>query len=533
LADSLEERELPWSPELQRRISVLVGDIAAPQLGLTDPQWHALAHDVDCIVNVAAAVDFMRGYPSLRKSNVLGPLTLATLAGTGPVKSLHQVSTISIFDELGIRSVAEDDPPAHVDRLFAGYETTKWAAEAVLRRARERGLPMSVYRPGGIVGHTVTGVYNPQDLSSGFMAAWQALRALPAFRHMHAAPVDWVSRIISELVLDPNSWGYNYHVTGEPISMQRMTRDMALSGMNVRVVGFEAWLQMFHERMQRDSIPSLAFLDRALQNPGTLHLVRATLNAPAARADRTEAYIRRHKLPTGRYDPRTAIATTERLVRDGRASLPGRNDAPYLCFRETLRGELAAVSGEPLTCEIDLDVSMASFYQLLRERRVDLHGEVRCHALHPEPLALESGDCWFRPDAGIPERHGLEHPLMRYHFVARARDGRRFVFEGKKFTRPGRDQWLQGRTLQLAVSVEGGEPAWRGELIVPADSFVPDQIDGIAVDGSSQQQRGLAKLIWLVWFNAQFTLAFSEPVLRALVQLVDVSRGTTLHEGAR
>ena len=533
LAASLTERELPWSPELQRRISVLAADIAAPQLGLSDVQWDALAHDVDCIVNVAAAVDFMRGYPSLRKSNVLGPLTLATLASTGPIKSLHQVSTISIFDELGIRSVGEDDPPAHVDRLFAGYETTKWAAEAVLRRARERGLPMSLYRPGGIVGHTVTGVYNPQDLSSGFMAAWQALRALPAFRHMHAAPVDWVSRIICELVLDPGSWGYNYHVTGEPISMQRMTRDMALSGMNVRVLGFEAWCELFNERMERDPIPSLEFLRRALRSPATLHLVRATLNAPAARADRTDAYIRRHKLPPGRYDPRTAIATTERLVRDGRASLPGRDDTPYLRFRETLRGEVAEQGGDASVCEIDLEVSMASFYQLLRERRVDLRGEVRCAALHPEPLVLESGDCWFRPDDGVPEQHGLDHPLMRYRFVARANDGRRYVCEGKKYTRPGRDQWLQGRTLQLAVGLEEHAPKWRGELIVPADSFVPDQIDGIAVNGLSPQQRGVAKLLWLAWFNAQFTLAFSEPMLRALVQLVDVGRGTTMQEAAR
>jgi len=38
-------------------------------------------------------------------------------------------------------------------------------------------------------------------------------------------------------------------------------------------------------------------------------------------------------------------------------------------------------------------------------------------------------------------------------------------------------------------------------------------------------------LIWLAWFNAQFGLAFYEPVLRALVQLFDVARGTTLQEG--
>ncbi|HEY2734137.1 MAG TPA: thioester reductase domain-containing protein, partial [Polyangiales bacterium] len=535
LAESLTSRELTWSHELERRISVLVGDIQAPRLGLSQERWDELTTGIDCIVNVAAAVDFMRGYRSLRKANVLGPLTLATLATTGPIKSLHHVSTVSIFDELGIRSMNEDDPPAHVDRLFAGYETSKWAAEALLRRARDRGLSVSFYRPGGIVGHTVTGVYNPHDLSSGFMAAWQALRALPEFRHMHSAPVDWVSRIISEMVLDPSSWGQNYHVTGEPITLRRVARDMSLGGMNVRVVRFEQWCEQFFERMQRDPIANLEFLVRAMQSPATLHLMRATLDAPAAGTERTDAFIRRRKLPRSVYDPRTAFATTERLVRDGRARLPGKDDAPYLKFRETMRGSLVPrAGGDASECTTQLVLSVASFYQLVRERRVDLHGQVQCALLHPEPLQIESGDCWLRPDDGVPEQHGLEHPLMRYAFVARAADGEHYRFEGKKLARPGRDQWQQGRTLYATVARVGEPPSFSGELVVPEKSYVPEQIDGIEVTSlATAQERGIAKLIWLLWFNAQFGLGFAEPLLRSFVQLIDAGRGVAFQGGAR
>ncbi|HEX6239253.1 MAG TPA: thioester reductase domain-containing protein, partial [Polyangiales bacterium] len=252
LIHELEKRDLPWSAELERRVSVLAGDIQQPQLGWDAHRWHAQAQEIDSVVHVAAAVDFLRGYQSLRRSNVLGALTMAEFASSVRVKPLHHVSTISVFDELGIRSMGEDDPPAHVDRLFAGYEKTKWAAEAVLRRARDRGLRVSFYRPGGIGGHTVTGVYNPQDLSSGFMAAWQALRALPEFRTMHVAPVDWVSRICCELVLDPESWGYNYNLTGTPLDLRTVARNMALGGMNMRVMSFEQWRACFRERMQRD-----------------------------------------------------------------------------------------------------------------------------------------------------------------------------------------------------------------------------------------------------------------------------------------
>jgi len=253
-----------------------------------------------------------------------------------------------------------------------------------------------------------------------------------------------------------------------------------------------------------------------------------------ARADRTDAFIRRRKLPRSVYDPRTAVATTERLVRDGRASLPGRHDAPYLKFAETMRGTLTPLEGgEPSECTCKLELSVASFYQLLRERRVDIHGEVRCTALHPEPLRIEAGDGWFRPDDGVPEQHGLAHPLMRYKLSLRAADGQRFVLEGKKLARPGRDQWRQGRTLYASLAREGEPVSLRGELVVPPESFVPEQIDGIAVSAAAPaQERALAKLIWLAWFNAQFGLAFSEPLLRSLVQLVDAGRGT-LVEGGR
>jgi len=520
--------DLPWSSELERRITVLPGDIQEPLLGLSRERWNALTIEVDAIVNVAAAVDFMRGYQSLRRANVLGPLTLAQLATTGRIKSLHQVSTVSIFDELGIRSMNEDDPPPRADRLFAGYETTKWAAEAILRRARERGLVVSNYRPGGIVSHTVTGVYNPHDLSNGFMASWQMMRLAPEFRSMHVAPVDWVSRITVEMVLDPSSWGHNYHLTGKALRLRETVRDMAFAGVNLRVLGFDQWREEFLARMQSDPIPSLEFMVRVLHSPVALHLIRATLDAPPAGTERTDEFIRRHKLPQcPAPNVRTLISSSERLIRDGRLALPGREAVPYLQFRESMEGTLAALAGgEAAECSSRLKLSIASFYQLFKERRIDVHGEIRCALLHAQPLQVETGDCWVRPDDGVPHKHGLDHPLLRYSLTLRDADGKRYWLEGQKSTRPGRDQWAQGRTLRVEIGLIDQPASLRGQLVVPADSYVPEQIDGIELSPDTPpQQRGLAKLFWLAWFGGQFGLAFSEPLLRRAGELVDAGLG--------
>lgn len=528
LIAELEQRDLPWSSELERRVSVIAGDIQEPQLGWDDARWQQQAQEIDSVVHVAAAVDFLRGYNSLRKANVLGALTMALFAGAGRVKPLHHISTISVFDEVGIRSMGEDDPPAHIDRLFAGYEKSKWAAEAVLRRARERGLIVSFYRPGGIGGHTVTGVYNPLDLSSGFVAAWQAMRALPEFRYMHVAPVDWVSRIAAEAVLDPTSWGLNYNLTGSPLDLRTVSRNMALGGMNMRVVSFEEWRRLFREWMVRDPMPELEFLGRVLESPTALKLLEATFSAPRAGTDRTDAFVRRRKLPRPpAFNANAMIAMTERLARDGRLRMLGRNDPPYLAFDETMRGALQLLDGSVAApCNSRLKLSVASFYQMLNGRRIDIHGELHCALLHAEPLVVESGDCWVRPGDGVPRQHGSGHPLLRYSLVLRAADGQKWWFEGIKTARPARDLWSQGRTLAVEVGKEGEPASLRGELIVPPETYIPDQVDGIAINPNvPRQEQALGKLIWMIWFGAQFGLGFTEPMLRSLASMVDAARG--------
>src|SRR5690606_1169157 len=143
LGEALAGHRRPWSSEVRRRITVLPGDLRSPRLGLAEETWTRLADELDAVVGVGAAVDFLRGYASLRQSNVLGALTLAELAATGRPKPLHHISSVAVFNEVGIVSMGEDDPLAHVDRLVAGYDQSKWAAEVALRRARDHGLTVT------------------------------------------------------------------------------------------------------------------------------------------------------------------------------------------------------------------------------------------------------------------------------------------------------------------------------------------------------------------------------------------------------
>ncbi|MFD5255349.1 thioester reductase domain-containing protein [Streptomyces bobili] len=527
LAAQLRTYRLPWNAEVRRRVTVLPGDIRRPRLGLSDELWHTLAHELDSVVGVAAAVDFLRGYQSLRASNVLGTLTLAELAATGRPKPLHHISSIAVFNEVGISSMGEDDPFAHVDRLVAGYDQSKWAAEAALRRARDHGLIVSALRPGGIGGHTKTGAYNPQDLSSGLISAFGRFRTVPAFRYLNAAPVDWVSRVAVAVVCEPDAWGFDYNLTGVPNTLDDVVRDMALGGMHVRVEDWDEWRTDTLARLEAEPVPELAFLARVLQSPTALKLCEATLKGPAASAERTDALVDALGLtPAARYDAQAQLKTFEKLAGDGLARLPRKEDQPYLWFAETTEGLVRRTGDTTQTpCSMALTLSIASMYQLVKERRVDVSGEITCPAVHAEPLTVVHGDLWVRPEEGIPQQHGLKHQLLRYRLRLRGADGQLWWLEGHKYARARRDLWRQTRALTIELGREGEPATFTGEVVVPADSYVRDQIDGIKVAPHlTGQEKRAAKLTWLAWFGLEMGRGLAGPFARAAADLLDLRR---------
>jgi thioester reductase-like protein len=530
LSDALAGFDLPWSGEVRRRTTVLAGDIRQPRLGLSQQVWDMLTRELDSVVNVAAAVDFLRGYPSLRQSNVVAVRTLAELAMTGRPKPLHHVSSIAVFNEIGITSMGDDDPLAHITRLVAGYDKSKWAAEVLLRRARERGLVATVLRPGGIGGHTQTGAYNAHDLSCGFSAAFSRYRTIPAFHYFNVAPVDWVSQMAAAIVYEPDGWGQNYNLTGRPNSMSELVRDLELGGMNVEVMDWEDWRADLLARAGTDPVPGLDFLVRVMRSPTAIQLCEANLSSPAASCARAEAFAARHDLPAPvRYGAEQSMKNYERMARDGLITLPNRDDPPYLWFPETMRGRIGP-AGEPAAtpCSLRMTLSIASMYQLARKgkRTLDVQlGELKCVELHERPLTIESGEVWIRPDEGVPHQHGFEHPLLRYQLRLRDADGQLWWLEGWKIARARRDLWKQSRTLTVEIGRDGEQATFAGVVKVPSKSYLRDQVDGIQVNPAlSVQEQRAAKFAWLAWFLPEMSRGLLEPGVRAMADLLDLRK---------
>lgn len=520
LIEALRRFALPSSREVLRRVTPMAGDLREARLGLSDEQWESAAAQVDSIVNAAAAVDFLRGYPSLRRTNVLGPLTLAELACTGRSKPIHHISSLAVFNGVQSDSLAEDDPTAPVATLPIGYDRSKWAAEAILRRAADRGLTVTVLRPGGIGTHPESGAHNPRDLNSGITAALLRFRTVPGFRYLNGAPVDWVSRMAAEIVTRPSAWGHTYHLTGAPTSLDQIVARTTLGGLGVRVQHWESWCDEVVRAIREEPVPELESLAQVLQSPVARRQLAAMVAVPPSRADRTDAFVAAHGLPA----PVSGAAAGTRMLA-ATAGLESPSGEPYLRFDETLSGLVGPVGdGAEIPCDLRLTLSIANSAQAFTARVLDVDGELRCPAVHDEPLTV-TGTAAVRPHDGLPLRNESRHPIMRYDLTLRAADGRTWWLTGHKFAAARRRFVRQLGTQAIEIGPPGEPASWSGEIAVPMHTYLSDQIDGIRVDPRlPERQQRLAKLLWLSWFGGQLGVSLMEPMLRVGVDLLDLRR---------
>jgi amino acid adenylation domain-containing protein/thioester reductase-like protein len=248
LRAALESYSL-WDERLNARIIPVVGDLAKPRLGLSNEQFEMLETTVESIYHAGASVNFAYSYSALKAANVLGTEEVLRLASAKRIKPVHFISTLFVFpasDDLGSR-LGEDDDIAQDGVLYGGYAQSKWVAERLVTMARERGLPVCIYRPGRITGHSRTGVWNPDDALGKLIKSWIQLGIVPkldAEVKLDMTPVDYVSRAIVHLSLEKESLGKAFHLLNpQPLPLATLVEWIRSFGYPLQAIPFDEWRQ--------------------------------------------------------------------------------------------------------------------------------------------------------------------------------------------------------------------------------------------------------------------------------------------------
>ena len=259
------ESYLLWNESNDARIIPVLGDLAQPLLGLSEEQFHKLASQIDLIYHCGAWVNHTYPYHTLKAANVLGTQEVLRLASTIKVKPVHFISTTSVFsagDRTGGKIVREQDS---LDVRLAptpGYAQSKWVAEKLVTLARERGIPVAIYRLGRVSGHSQTGVFNANDLLYKFIIGCLQLGSMPEWEmNLDIIPVDYVSKAIARLSSDPESLGQAFHlIQPNPVSSSTLFEKIRSLGYPIQQVSYDQWYAELMDISQKQTNQVLSSL---------------------------------------------------------------------------------------------------------------------------------------------------------------------------------------------------------------------------------------------------------------------------------
>lgn len=252
LGDVLGRYDLP-ALTLGARVTCVPGDLARPRFGLSATDYEALAHSVDTIIHSGASVNFVFPYEALKAANVGGTVEVLRLAAAARAR-LHYVSTIGVFAGGAgpLDRVFEDARPTEPERLALGYMRAKWVAEQLVQQAGERGLPLSIFRPGTIAGHATSGAFNPEDFVCVLIKGCVQLGFAPRVdATVNLAPVDYVSRAMVRVMLGDTPSGHYHLVGARAVGWNDIVQWVRQLGYPLETLPYREWRTLLLERAKQ------------------------------------------------------------------------------------------------------------------------------------------------------------------------------------------------------------------------------------------------------------------------------------------
>jgi thioester reductase-like protein len=271
--------------EHARRAETVIGDVCDMDLGLSGSEFQLLANQVTTIHHLAGIYYMGVDKATARRVNVEGTRGVLELAGESRrLRRLCHWSTAAVSGKR--RGVILEDELDQGQGFYNFYEETKFAAEQ-LAAAAQRRVPITIFRPGIIVGDSRTGEIDKFDGPYYLMVlvatnSLQVHLPLPGrgTAPLPLVPIDYVIDAAYALSTDARAAGRTFHLTDpNPFSARAV---------------YELVAERSHTKPPRGFIPK-QLAQTLLRAPGIERLARAPL-AFLESFDRQVFYNCRHAL---------------------------------------------------------------------------------------------------------------------------------------------------------------------------------------------------------------------------------------------
>ena len=258
-------REIETShPHTRHRVELIAGDITAPDLGV-DPAAREVLEEVNEVWHLAAIYDLTVAEGVARRVNVDGTARILDFCATRRQFSrLQYVSTCYVSGRY--EGEFTEDALDEGQTFLNHYESTKFEAELLVRKAMAAGLPTTVYRPGIVVGDSRTGETQKYD-GPYFLAAFlrrqlpvalvPAVGAIDRVR-VSLVPRDFVIEAMDQLSVLDWSVGRTFALTDSNPPTVRQLVDVFARHLGKRVIWLPLPLRV--TRAVLGSVPGLEHL---------------------------------------------------------------------------------------------------------------------------------------------------------------------------------------------------------------------------------------------------------------------------------
>jgi NAD(P)-dependent dehydrogenase (short-subunit alcohol dehydrogenase family) len=218
LDDLIERWSVVAGASAGKRIQPVVGDLRRPLLGVEQERVTELRGKISNFFHLAAVYDMTAPAEQNTAVNVGGTTHAVELARALDAERLHHVSSIAVAGEY--KGIFEEEMFDEGQKLPSPYHRTKFESERIVRD--QPYVPWRVYRPGVVVGDSLTGEMDKVDGPYYFFKAIQRARALiPEWLPLvgvdlgrtNVVPVDWVSAALDHIAHEPDLDGRAFHLT--------------------------------------------------------------------------------------------------------------------------------------------------------------------------------------------------------------------------------------------------------------------------------------------------------------------------------
>lgn len=315
-----------WHDGMLERMQVLPGNLSSKRLGLSSELFEEVASGIEVIIHAAATVNLVYPYAALRNANVGGTreiLRLASLSGA----TLHHISTNGVLVP-SVEGWAEDamveldDVP---EKLLDGYGQTKWVAEMLVCEASRRGMPVKIYRPGTISGHSTTGSTNTYDLLNALIVESLQLGCAPSIEQWFTemTPADFVTDAIITLADHTDTEQLVYHLgDSNPVSASSLFDSLKELGYSTTRVPWADWVSLWNEKRGNGKIRDEPFTVDILR--GGMPTVEGLQSVTVLKDDATRAALALYGLYRPEIDATLLETYTRHFFARGWLSRPPR-----------------------------------------------------------------------------------------------------------------------------------------------------------------------------------------------------------------